>query len=237
MATIAPARAGLLSFWQKMSLGISAFIVFGFAQFALRGFANYGKAPAIVHVHGGVMLAWLGLLCAQSLLVGRGNLALHRKLGWVSVILLPLVVALASLTCLGALRAGAQPPFFTPAYFLALVHVGALVFAALAALALARRRQPEWHRRLMVGSTILLMEPALGRLLPMPLIMPWGGWAVLAVQLGAALLMVAHDRRAIGRLHPATVAVVLSLVFTHALIELLAVTPAWQALAASLAAG
>lgn len=56
----------------------------------------------------------------------------------------------------------------------------------------------------MLGSTILILEPALGRLLPMPLIMPWGELLVMVIQLGVLWLVVRHDRASLGAVHPAT---------------------------------
>lgn len=228
MASVAGVQVGRLSFWARMTIGISAFIVFGFAQFALRGFVPVARVPLVFHLHALTKLGWLALLCTQSVLAGRGaGLGLHRRLGWASVALLPLIVVLASLTCLAGLRTGIFPPFFTPAHFLALVHVRTAIFAGLVAVAIARRGEADWHKRLMIGSTILIMEPALGRVLPMPFIMPWGEWLVVAIQLGVAMLVVGHDRRTLRRVHPATVAAILSIVLSHVLIELLALAPWW----------
>ena len=237
MATAAGAQVVRLSFWAKMTIGMSLFIVFGFAQFALRGFVPYTQVPLIFHLHGMTMLAWLGLLCTQSVLAGRGvGLEIHRKLGWASALMLPLIMVLASVTCVTALRAGLFPPFFTPAYFLALVHVGVVIFAVLLATAIARRAQADWHKRLIIGSTVLLMEPALGRVLPMPFITPWGEWVAMVIQLGVVALVVRHDRRALGRVHPATMAVILAVVLGHVVVELLAISPWWIAFAGRVAA-
>ena len=233
MATAAGAQVARLSFWAKMTIGISAFIVLGFAQFGLRGMVDYTHAPLVMHLHGVTMLAWLALLVTQAVLAGRGGIALHRRRGWASVVMLPLILGLASLTCFTAIRAGFFPPFFTAPYFFALIHVSAAIFAAIVATAVARRGQSDWHRRLMVGSTILLMEPALGRVLPMPFIMPWGEWLAMAIQLGVAFLMLRHDRATLGRVHPATIAVMLAIGLSHVLTELLAISPWWIAFTAS----
>src|SRR3546814_19150614 len=48
-----------------------------------------------------------------------------------------------------------------------------------------------WHRRLMIGATIVVLEPALGRLLPIPLMGVWAEPAVTLCQLAA----VAIDRK------------------------------------------
>ncbi|KMS54241.1 hypothetical protein V474_21115 [Novosphingobium barchaimii LL02] len=237
MATAAGAKVARISFWAKMSIGISAFILFGFAQFGLRGFVPYTKVPAIFHIHGLVMLSWLGLFVTQSLLAGRtgdtmrsgvgARLALHRKVGWASAVMLPLIAILTSLTCMTALRMQFYPPFFTPAYFLALVHLGMVAFVALVLTAVIHRREADWHKRLMVGSAVLLMDPALGRVLPMPLIVPWGEWLAMVVQLMVAVIIARHDRRVLGRVHPATTAVMLVIVLNHMLVELLAISPWW----------
>jgi hypothetical protein len=57
------------------------------------------------------------------------------------------------------------------------------------------RRQSEWHRRLMLGSGILLLEPALGRMLPMPLLGPWGPFIEMCLQLGFVLVLARYDMR------------------------------------------
>lgn len=235
MATVAQAAERDQSFWQKMMLGIALFIVFGFAQFALRGFVQPTKAPLYVHFHGLVMLSWLGLAVVQATLIRRDDLALHRRLGWIGVILAATVVVTGSFVGLRAIETGRQPFFFSPAYFLALTQLGILFFAGLVAAAIAYRRQTEWHRRLMLGALIMIMEPALGRTLPMPLIMPWGEWLALAVQLGVFALIVRHDRKVLGHVHPATLAAMATVVLAHVVVETVARVPAWIALADGLA--
>lgn len=233
MASIVGVRVVRFSFWQKLAIGICAFIVFGFAQFGLRGMIDYRQAPLVMHVHGMVMLSWLVLVVTQSLLVGRGGMAVHRRLGWASVVLLPTIAVLAIATCVTALRAGMFPPFFTAPYFLALNIVGMAAFVPLVATAIVLRANGDWHRRLMVGSTVLLMEPALGRVLPMPLIVPWGEWLSMVVQLGVVAIVARHDHREPhdegGRIHPATLVVGLAIVLSHVAVELLAISPWWIA--------
>jgi uncharacterized membrane protein len=236
MATLAPIAASDQSFWQRMMLGIALFIVFGFAQFALRGLAQPGSAPVYVHFHGLIMLAWLGLAVTQASLIQRDNLAMHRRLGWIGVALAVGVVVTGSFVGFRATETGRQPPFFSPSYFLALTQIGIAFFAGLVAAAVAHRRKTEYHRRLMLGAMIMLMEPALGRVLPMPFIMPWGEWLVLVLQLAVFALVVRHDRKAMGHVHPATLAAMLIVTLSHVVVETVARVPAWIALAEGMVA-
>ncbi len=232
MATIAP-RAPIETprsthfrtdqiFFTRLAIGLSALVVFGFAQFALRGMVDYRNVPVRVHFHGAVMLSWLALFVVQNLLAGRGAIATHRRVGRLGAVLALVVAATASYVGYAGVAAGTHPPFFPPAYFLALTQVTAVFFVLLVGWALLRKRETQWHRRLMFASLILILEPAFGRLLPMPLIMPWGEWLVLLLQLGFFALIARHDGKTLGGIHPATLAGALMVTLQHVAVEGLA---------------
>ncbi|MCB2079910.1 MAG: adenylate cyclase [Novosphingobium sp.] len=235
MATLADVPAGRMTFWQKLALGLALFIVFGFAQFAARGFVDYGKAPVWLHFHGIAMLSWLALIVVQPTLAARGNLALHRRLGWLGAALAALIVGLGSYVSVQTIAIAHVPPFFTAPYFLALTQIGVVAFGGLVVAAILRRRETQWHQRLIMGATILIMEPALGRVLPMPLMVPWGEWAVMVVQLLVLGIVMRHDRKTLGAIHPATTSVVIVVVLTHILVELAARTQFMASAAARIA--
>ena len=223
-------------FFNRFALALALLIVFSFAQFALRGFSRPVTAPWWVHLHGGLMLGWLGLLVAQNVLAQNGSLAVHRKLGWAGAALVLAIVVLGSFTGFKALELHRFPPFFTAAYFLGLSVFGVWIFGAMVAWAVARKRDTQWHRRLMLGATVLLLEPAFGRLLPMPLLMPYGEAVTMLLQLGAIGVLMRHDRRVLGRVHPASIAAAAVVVTAHATFELFSHLSAAQAFASSIAA-
>ena len=223
-------------FFVRYAVFVAAFILFGFAQFALRGYSSFSTAPGVVHLHGGLMITWLGIFITQNLLVHKGQLGIHRKLGWISAALVVVVAVTGVEVGRAAIEAGRQPPFFAPSYFLALTSVGSILFAAVVWWAIALRRNVQWHRRMMLGAMFILLEPAFGRLLPMPLLGGWGETIVLAFQLIFVWVLARHDRKVLGEVHPATIAIGVVLVASHALVELLAVLPAVQAFAAAVAA-
>jgi len=191
-------------FFLRLAIAVSILVIVAFAQWALRGYANYATAPIAVHIHGLTMLSWLGLFVTQNYLAGNGNLALHRKLGWAGVGLAAFMLFIGTYITLESLALHRVPPIFTPPYFLLLGPVHLVYFAIVIGFAIALRRRTEWHRRLMLLATVLVMEPAFGRLIPPPILMspagPWIEGALQAAVLGIAML---HDRRVRGAIHPA----------------------------------
>jgi hypothetical protein len=133
---------------------------------------------------------------------------------------------------------GRVPPFFSNSFFLALTFVGLVTFSVVVGLAVVRRREVQWHRRLMVGSGIIVTEPAFGRLVPVPLVgQSVGELVILGLQLLLVGIMARHDRKTLGAVHPATLVIALALVVHHLGLELLQRTPAFAAFAQSIAAG
>jgi len=240
-ASTAPASAGRgymadQRFFTRFAILLAAFILFGFLQFELRGFVDVRTAPPFLHLHAALMVSWLAMFVLQSVLISRMQVQLHRTHGWVTVVIAAGVIVVGSYTGIHAIALGIVPPFFTPGFFLALNQLGIAAFALVVVLAIVRRKQVQWHRRLIIGSGILIAEPALGRLLPMPLLgQTWGELAALAVQLGMVAILARHDRKVLGQVHPATLVVAGIAVGVHLLVELASRLPLTGQLAASIA--
>jgi hypothetical protein len=184
------------------------------------------------------MVSWLGMFVLQSVLISRMQVQLHRTLGWLTVGIATAVVVVGSYTGIHAVALGIVPPFFSPAFFLAVNQLGIAAFALTVVLAVVFRRQVQWHRRLIIGSGIIIAEPALGRLLPMPLLGQSGGeLAILGVQLLMVAAIARHDRKMLGQVHPATLVVAGITVSVHLLVEIASSLPVTAQLAASIAAG
>lgn len=238
MATAAQRFQEDQNFFLRMSIWVSLFIFLAFAQFAARGMVDLPRAPVWVHLHALVFVSWLALFVMQNQLAASGSLAMHRRLGWTGVGLAVAMVALGSFAGVQAIVLHRQPPFFSPPYFLALTQVGIAFFAATVGAAIALRRETEWHRRLMLVATVMLMEPALGRLLPMPLTGGEPGeYLAMIVQLGVLLIAMRHDRVHRGEVHPALIWGACILVSSHATVSLVSRMGPVVALAERLAAG
>lgn len=238
MATAVAAHySGDQRFYSRMAIGISVFILLGFMQFAARGFVDYRAAPVWVHLHGLLFVSWLVLFVTQNVLAERGALALHRRLGWLTVGVAAAIVPLTIFTGIMAVALHRQPPFFEPPFFLALTVVGALFFGGMVAAAVILRRQTEWHRRLMLAATVLVLEPAFGRTLPMPLLGAEPGEALACVlQVSILGIAMVHDRRHRGSVHPALWWGAGAVIAGHATVSLLSRFPPVIAAAAQIAA-
>jgi hypothetical protein len=190
-------------FFFTMACVMAALIVTGFSFNLAMGRSSFAL-PWLVHFHAWVMMAWVGLYVVQNSLIFGGNVALHRRLGWLSVVLIPAIVVMGVLITRYSLQTGGGPPFFDQNQFLISNPLQLFGFAGLAATAVMVRRNTGWHRRLMFCAFAILTGPGIGRLMPSPLLIPYA-WYLEAL-LPAIFFMavgVLADKRRYGAVHPA----------------------------------
>ncbi len=190
-------------FFFGMAIAIALTVIVGFTLNAARMHWTYLELPPQVHWHAGAFLAWIILYVVQNWLIVRGSITRHRQLGMLGAVIAASMVVLGIVTTVAALEQHRVPPFFPPGIFLVLDVLGVIGFGILTAWAIALRKQAAWHKRLMLCGTILVMSPAIGRILPMPLL---GKFAPLAVFASMAVYVIAgmiFDLRLRGRIHPA----------------------------------
>lgn len=191
-----------------------ALFVFGLVN-SLLGF-DFAAYPAITHVHAIAMTAWLFLLATQSVLGSRGSISLHRRLGWAGAGFAIFVATTGVATVFQKLVTG-RLELFDPSYLMMLGVSNMTLFGLFMGAAIIARRNTPWHRRLILGSLLVIFEPVLGRLLPL-FIFPFVGGPdeVLAfmenqrgayeiMRIGSHLILIVAvmlgDRIATGRFH------------------------------------
>jgi hypothetical protein len=220
----------------KLNAGLAIFTVGAFVQWTARGFVTPSTLPWWVHAHGVAMVLWLGLSVVQSYLVLAGRAGMHRQLGWAAAGLLPVLAVLGLATGYESVALHRVPPFWTNAFLLALASVSVCMFVSLAVAGLILRRQTHWHRRLMIGATIVILTAAFDRTLPAGALGAARPLYEGALQLFVVGILAVHDWRARGTVHPATVWVAAAVVANHAAIAGLTVLPPFIALADGIAA-
>lgn len=220
-----------------LSLTLSAF-PFTYFRPVLNG--TPGFSP-VVHIHGLLFFAWIGLFAWQTHLVATGRTARHRELGLagiaVSAMMLPFGVMLMVKAITRRMAAGHLHPFDIALYNL--VDIATFTVLMIASIA-AVTRNVDWHRRLTFGAALCLVGPAISRwflpswVVALPQASPWTD---MAPNLLADLFLIAliiHDRRTLGRVHSATCVVILVLVPMHVATPFLAGTAAWRDMAPAL---
>jgi hypothetical protein len=159
MNTIAPERSPfrLRLFFVVMASAVIVTVFAGFAPtFYLRGsFTQTRPMSVLLHVHGIVFSAWVSLFLVQTLLIARGSRRLHQRLGWIGAGSAAAMVMLVTAAVIEQLRrVHGFPP---PPLALALSAFDIIVFAGLVGAALYYRKWPDWHKRLMLSATIVLL--------------------------------------------------------------------------------
>lgn len=215
-------------FYLIVALATAAIVFAGFApSFYLRA-AGAGPLKPLLVVHGVVFTAWLGLFLAQTALIPARQVKWHRRLGWAGLALAAAMVALGVTAGVDALRAGAAPPGLDPRVFAMLPFGDIALFAGLIGWAAAKRREADWHKRLMVMATVSLLTPALARI-----VIPFNGGPAGFIRLTtlAVAAVIAFDWIAHRRPHPAYLwGGALIVLLKPLLLFLVAPSPPWLAL-------
>lgn len=228
MATIAGTHSVLARehrFFLIMAIAMATVIAGGFSTNLLLGRSSFA-VPFLYHAHAFVFFGWVALYVTQNALVAGGAVHVHRRFGWLALAFVPAMVALGLAVTLHSVQSRGGPPFFGLSEFLIGNVIGLLCFAGLVSAAIALRRRTDWHRRLMFCAMAALTGPGLGRLLPMPLLIPWSWWiAALIVPLVFPLIGMAYDRRRTGRVHRAWLWGAGAMIVTHFAGALIADSP------------
>ncbi len=187
-------------FFRGMAILLALTVIAGFGGWFLKGYSSFAS-PWWVHVHAISNMSWIALFVAQTSFIARGDHARHRALGTVGVLLAGWMLLVGLVLTPYDIAVHRFPAaHFSPAFFLAMDWLNIVVFAALVLAGWIKRKQSDWHRRLMAAATVIVIIPAWGRLLLMAGLP--GSLSVLFPLLCMALAMVA-DRRLRGHVHPA----------------------------------
>ena len=191
-------------FYTGMALAILLTVFVGFAPtYYLKGYFDGLPLTPLVQVHGLVFTGWVVLYFAQTVLIARRRIGLHRRLGMAGAVLAVLMVVVGVATTVAAARRVAAGGAGLPLPFLTLPFGDILVFAILVTAGILYRRRPETHKRLMLVATISLLTAAIARW-PFTL-METGPIASFVVTDFLVLTGIGYDLWSRRRIHPAYV--------------------------------
>jgi hypothetical protein len=244
---MATAAASLRSSFERSAADrwIYVFMAALFVATAVVGFAPNSAAilaselpnpPLVVHVHAALMVAWLGLLLTQTMLVATGRKSLHRSLGVASFVLAPCIVIGMVAVMVWRQRTMADSGLFGPAANIMLAQGRSILYFSVFVLwaMLVRQRDLETHKRMLVLATVVLLPASIGRMTWLPTTAPESYDALHGYMLLLLAPTLAYDFARLGRPHRAYVIGFLLLlpwiIATHFLWN----TPWWRAFATRL---
>jgi hypothetical protein len=156
-----------------------ALVILGFypTYFGIWSFAM----PGIIHIHAFFMVLWLAVLIAQPILIKKKRYRIHRQIGKLSYVLVPMILVAAyfmtrhsyfhAISTLEAQVASGKITH-TPAQILydARLYMGLPViyflwFATFYVLAVINKRRPMVHAQFMIATALTLIGPTVDRIL------------------------------------------------------------------------
>jgi hypothetical protein len=216
-------------------------VIMGFGPPALNRLNGHPASPAVpaIIIHALAFSSWFVLLTVQTLLVRSRRTALHMKLGMVAVGLIP-IMAIATYFAEVFMQRWHldHPPNNLP--FLILPIFWAVGFTLLASAAIASRKDPAAHKRLILLATAIIVGAAYDRWWGDALYNALGegiGQFLIEEFLATNLILLgalAYDFCTRGRLHKVYVTAVPLTLVAEIAASLIFYSPRWQAIAASL---
>jgi hypothetical protein len=212
-------------FWMALAMTATAFLGFTPTFWAPLS-QGVPERIAVIAIHATVSFGWMLFLIYQTWLAATGHTARHRDTGMIGIALATMMIIFGGSAAINSSQRAAAAGYSEAGEAFMIVPMTALfLFAVLLIAALANVRRPAWHKRLMLAATAMLLDAAIAR--PYITFVMMGGnlprfqgnvglaglpgppppvAAVVAPALISLLFIVAgmiHDRRTIGRVHPA----------------------------------
>lgn len=163
-------------------------------------------SPALV-IHASLFLVWYILFFAQTALISKSKITIHKRLGYASLGLTSVLAISGLMMLLGVMRA---PPttddigsiFARTSYVWAIIHT-LVCFTAFYLLAIKFRQRPPVHKRLMMLASLSMMPATITRVAYLPM-MPIDGTALTVLSSYALLLTpIVIDLIVNRKVHPA----------------------------------
>ena len=152
--------------------------------------------PVLIHVHAAVFVGWLFLFLTQVVLAAAGQVKWHLRLGRLGIGYGVLLVGVGLVTGISRSADRVRAGHSANGLLLDAV-IDMAMFSIFFGAAIARRRTPRLHRRLMTVAATMLLVAAAGRMTFLPLESMWlGVWAL------PILFAMAYDYRKQRVLHP-----------------------------------
>jgi hypothetical protein len=186
-------------FYFTMSLVIAAVVIYGFSHTINENLIHPAyPRPLVLYIHAAIFAGWVVLLITQSALIRTRHVRLHRKIGLFALSLAVALPIIGIATGVAMARFNTQHGSTDAAEFLIVPFFDMVAFTIVVGLAIAWRKTPEHHRRLMFLATCALTVAAFNRFPASIVPDNWGYAGVDAL----VFLGVCRDLFVTKRIHP-----------------------------------
>ena len=179
-------------------------VIIGFSKnYYLRPLFDLGPLYSnMVRFHAVVMTAWIFLFATQTWLVSSKRVRLHMKLGWAGVALAVLVLVTGYFVSIGAIahQTPADRGGIPPLVFLVVPIADLVLFVVYFGLAIAWRKRPAEHKRLMLLTAANFLPPAAARF-PVPALLELGPLWIFGVPTVLTIAALIYDTWRNGKLN------------------------------------
>lgn len=211
--------------WTAVAMAATAFL--GFAPtFWIPLAQGVPERIPVLAIHGGLFFSWTLLLIYQCWLVSTGRIVRHRDIGLLGISLATGMTIFGTMAAINSARRAAATNYAVAGETFMIVPMAAmLLFTVFVIAAIYNVRRPDWHKRLMLAATAVILDAAIARPFIAYIVMgghlpPFQGTVgiaglggppppvagLLLPSLACLLFIVAgmiYDWRALGRVHPA----------------------------------
>lgn len=223
-----------------LSMSVTVYWGFAYTYFTPVLAGAYPQVPPAIHVHGWSFFLWFLLLPFQALLIAKGRWRMHIMLGSASTALAAVMVFTGVLVASVRIQQGlsaTEPDQLTIFWkgFGQLIIYNMILFVAFYTTAIARRDQPDVHKRMIVLASASVLPAAIFRVIVGLAGYNWvatPGWVMPAAFFLPAVFIVIgmfNDRVAQGSVHRAYLVGLPILLVVHGLGLALAGTAAGEA--------
>jgi hypothetical protein len=221
-------------------MSVTVYWGFAYTYFTPVLAGTYPRVSPAVHIHGWSFFLWFLLLPFQAFLMATGRRRTHMTLGGASVALAAVMVFTGILVASVRIDQGlsaTDPDEFTTFWkgFGQLIMYNMILFIGFYGTAMARRDQPDVHKRMIVLASASVLPAAIFRIIVGLADFYWlatPGWVMPAAFFLPAMFIVVgmvYDRVANGAVHGAYLVGLLVLLVVHGVGLVMAGTAAGEA--------
>lgn len=145
-------------------VGILICVLIGFHFTYTVKFPNFEGLTTAHHFHGAMLMSWFAMLIIQPILIRLNKREWHRQLGKVSYVQIPLLVcSIFLVTKIAYLKSMPLMPFNAVIGVLSVDIPVIFSFSFFYILAMINRKNTPSHLRYMIGTSLLMIGPGIGR--------------------------------------------------------------------------